>query len=61
MTPGVGSPEFDPCDSKSKGWFVVKKFIALLFVAAVVAAGVIGCSTPTTKAPPGTAGATPPK
>ena len=57
MTPDVVSPEFVPCDSKSKGWFVVKKFIALLFVGAFLAAGVIGCTAATTKstAPTGTA------
>jgi hypothetical protein len=36
-----------------KGWFVVKKLIALLFVGAFVAATVIGCSSTT---PPKTTG-----
>jgi hypothetical protein len=52
--PDIGSPGFDYCDSKSKGWFLVKKFIAILFVAAVVAATVVGCGTTTTKSTTGT-------
>jgi len=48
-TPGVGSSEFIFYDSKSKGWFVVKKFIALLFVGAFIAASVIGCTPASSK------------
>ena len=49
-TPDIGSPGFSYCDSKSKGWFLVKKFLAILFVGAVVAASVVGCNTATSKA-----------
>jgi hypothetical protein len=55
--PDIGSPGFDYCDSKLKGWFVVKKVIALLFVGAVVAATVIGCSS--TSPPKGSGSGTP--
>jgi len=47
--PDIGSPGFIYSDSKSKGWFLVKKLIAILFVGAFVAVFAAGCGGATTK------------
>jgi hypothetical protein len=55
--PDIGSLGYHYCDSKLKGWFIVRKIIALLFIGAIVAATAVGCTGTTAPKTGGTGGA----